>query len=172
MRPQPHSGFSLLEVLFAGVIYLAVVLAIVPLFSRATLDRLAGRAYSESGAFAADRQEQLRGLPLGSVLLRSAEGASLLEVVEVRNGEGLWEEGASPGSHRWIRTTRVELHSLARLVPRASGSGFELGEPLAEDADDGLVHFRRLEVTMQGRGPGSIQLGSSSRMSLRSLRAF
>ena len=47
-----RAGFSLLEVLLAGLTMAMVLLAVAPLFVRASADRLVGRRLGESGALA------------------------------------------------------------------------------------------------------------------------
>ena len=95
-----------------------------------------------------------------------------VEVEEGRSEGGEWESLAVVDEAVWRRTTTVRLYSLESVTPGTTGGPDGLGMPLPADVGPELVHFRGLEVEIDGETPGSLERGVSSRVTVRSLRAF
>ena len=116
-RPVSPAGIALVEVLVAGAIFAAVIVAVFPLFLSSQRSNAAAAAYSEANALARDGLEHLLGLPFDDGRLAAGEHAA-----NDLPPTGREPETGAPTSapHPFRRTYRVLQFSVpdAASVPR------------------------------------------------------
>lgn len=172
-RPAP-AGFSLVEVLIAAVILLVVLLGIVPLFLRASVNRQAGRESTSAGSFARSRAEALLQLPFEHQAVSVPAGQGALEVVEyLVPGSREWrEDDGAADDAEWVRTTRVEQFGTADLLDGdTDGDGDALDTPLPGGTNPRSVQLKQIEVAVtspRDAGP----FGAAEELTVRVLKAF
>ena len=74
---EPCSGFTLIEVLVACTIFIAVAVGVAHLFTAATAANAAARAVTYASILAMEKMEQLRALPIGDAAVAISPPDSL-----------------------------------------------------------------------------------------------
>jgi type II secretory pathway pseudopilin PulG len=173
--PARHgrAGFSVIEVLIAAGIFLAIAVGLLPLFVNAIRNNVAGREATDVSNMGKSRVEELFQLPFDSPRLSLPGATTELLVtdyyVALRDtsgplgGVGYWTTEAPATSQvaPWVRTTRVRQYNLNDLT-----------EPLPGDTDPGQVHLKEIQVEIQGRRAiGNPLLGGRRELTLRIYKA-
>lgn len=168
------TGFSLVEVLIAAVILLVILLGIVPLFLRASVNRQAGRESTSVGSFARSRAETLLQLPFEHEAVSVPPGQAALEVTEYLDPDtDEWSlDDALADEAAWVRTTRVEQFGTADLLDGdTDGDGDSLDTPLPGGTNPRSVQLKQIEVAVTSpreAGP----FGAGEELTVRVLKAF
>ncbi len=174
-RPRPaERGFSLIEVMIASVILLILLLGIIPLFLRSSVNRLHGRESSMVSSFARSRAEELLQLPFDHKELTVPSGSTELDVVEYQTpGSTEWSQDPSLATKAlWVRTTRVRQFGAGDLLDGdTNGDGNDLDTPLPGGTNPRSVQLKEIQVEVTSprkAGP----LGAAKELSIRVLKAF
>lgn len=168
------AGFSLVEVLVAAVLLLFILLGVVPLFVRASVNRQAGSESTAAASFARSRAEALLQLPFDHADLTIPNGDTELEVVEYRlPGSDAWSDDPSDaGGAVWVRTTRVRQFGAGDLLNGdGDGDGDDLDDPRPGGSDPRSIQLKEIEVAVTSpreAGP----LGAAEELTVRVLKAF
>ena len=165
--PGPRSGFSLIEVLVAAAIFLAIVLGLVPLFHRAMIYNASGREATAITNQSRSEIEAFYQLPLDNRDLDLAAAAGdEIETVEFWSSEdGEWQDAEPTASlPKRTRTTTVRQYSLNALADGV----LETPERLPGDANPREIHFKETEVLLVSEGA----TGLGGELRLRRLKAY
>jgi prepilin-type N-terminal cleavage/methylation domain-containing protein len=167
-------GFSMIEVLIAAVILLVILLGIVPLFLRASVNRQAGRESTSVASYARSQAEALLQLPFDHEDVSVPAGQDALSVVEylVPDSHDWSDDGSLAGDAQWVRTTRVEQFGTADLLDGdTDGDGDSLDTPLPGGTDPRSVQLKQIEVAVTSPREGGA-FGAGQEMTVRVLKAF
>ncbi len=167
-------GFSLIEVLIASLILLILLLGIIPLFVRSSVNRVHGRESSIVSSFARSRAEELLQLPFDHLKLTVPSGDTELDVVEYRvPASDTWSEDPSlAGQAQWVRTTRVRQFGTVDLLDGdTDGDGNDLDSPLPGGTNPRSVQLKEIQVEVTSPRQGG-PLGRGKELSIRVLKAF
>lgn len=165
-------GFSLVEVLIAGLIFLVVTVGILPLFVRAVGLTTEGRLGTLVSHYAASEIERLSGLPFDAPDLSVSVGD-----VETRREEyqlephGVWldaselDEDEGFTYHRIVRVRQYGLVALGDgVLERSEAISGEVAE-----SSPGLVQLKEIVVQVEsGKVPGAARRS----VTIRSLKAI
>lgn len=147
-------GFSLIEVMVAGFILLAVLLALVPLFTRSVMANVTGFEYTEVSNAARSRAEEFLQYGFNSPELTIQAGTERVYTDVFSEERRTWIDPAdlvSPDYAVFTRTTTVRQFSITDLTT-----------PLSSGAAPAAVHLKEIVVSVEGIGlPGAIGGGKS-----------
>ncbi len=173
-RSPRAAGFSLVEVLVAGVLLLVILLGILPLFIRSTINRHSGRESTAVSSFARSRAEALLQLPFEHQDVSVPPGSTELEIEEyLVQGSDTWSTDDSDASQAvWIRTTRIQQFRSADLLDGdTDGDGNALDTPMDGGADPRSVQLKQIEVEVTSPREGGM-LTAGEELTVRVLKAF
>ena len=174
-------GFSLVEVMIAAGIFLIIALGVLPLFTQAIRNNLAGRNATDVSNLGKSRVEELLQVPFdnltvpaGATAACTAEYWSLVEkkwkplpaptpATECAAAK-VDVSGLGADAALWVRTTRVQQYSLADVM--ATGTA----NPLNGGAAVGNVHLKEMVVEVTSGGKND--LNAKQLLTLRMLRAI
>ena len=165
-RSRRSSGFSLIEALIASYLLLMIVLGVLPLFTRAAIQNVAGRESTGVSNVARSRTEELYQLPFNSPQLTIASGEKREEIEYFDPETGAWDTVAPTLHAEWIRTTIIRQYSVRAL----DDDVLEVSEALVAGTDPGQVHFKEIQVTVEG-GRASGPLGAPKQVTVRVLKS-
>lgn len=175
LGPRPRSaGFSLIEVLVAAVLLLVILLGIIPLFVRASVNRQAGRESTDVASFARSRAEALLQLPFDHADVSVPAGATELVTVEylLPASETWTTDAAAATDAQWVRTTRVQQFAAGDLLDGdTNGDGDFLDDPRPGGSDPRSIQLKEIEVAVtspRDAGP----FGAGEELTVRVLKAF
>lgn len=161
-RPmRPAAGFSLIEVMVAGVILMVIALGLVPLYTRSIRSNVEGFDYTQVSNWAKSRAEEYFRLPFDAERITVPAGQDELEV----------QDFYSHLEHRWMEQEDwdaravgdVELFTRTTTV-RQFGIG-DIRNPLPGGSDPGAVHLK--EITVAVRGNKTAVLGGGKDIAVR-----
>jgi len=141
-------GFTLIEVLIASIILVAIALGTLPMFMRSITDNASGRESTEASNFARSRIEEYSQLDFNSPELTIAGGTELVVDDYYSAANETWTVGAPPAGDPavWLRTTTVRQYSAAAL----DDLQLDAAEALDATASASLVHLKEVVVRVQG----------------------
>jgi Tfp pilus assembly protein PilV len=160
-RPRRHeSGFSLIEVMVAGVILLVIALGLVPLYMRSIRSNVEGFDYTQVSNWAKSRAEEYLQLGFGDAKLTVPGGSEELTVEDFySNRLHEWVDEVAEGDVALVtRTTTVRQFGIGDLTTALDG-----GTPL--DA----IHLKEITVAVTGNKSGV--LGGGKAIALRVLKS-
>ena len=169
-RPQRQRGLSLVEVTIASAILLLIAAGILPMFTQALANNMAGADSSSASNTARSQVEELFQLPFGSVALTLVAGTELVTPSYYSLADHQWKPGTEPldGSDPalWTRTATIRQYSVNALDDEV----IDPSEALDFDADLGQVHLKEIQVDVVGtRSAGP--LGPSRRVTVRMMKS-
>lgn len=155
VRPRHgQAGFSLVEVMVAAFILLAVLLALVPLFTRSVMANVTGFEYTEVSNAARSRAEEFLQYDFNSPELTIGAGTERTYTDVYSEARREWIDPAeivSPDYAVFTRTTVVRQFSVTDLTT-----------PLTASAPPAAIHLKEIVVSVEGLGlPGAIGPGKS-----------
>ena len=183
-----HSpGFNLIEVLIASVLFLVVALGVLPLFQNSIRTNTAGQDSTDVANLARSRVEQFMQIPYNSPLLDVTAGTENVIVDHYLRDAETWVPGPAPAIVAgadpaiWERTTTIRWYNVGSLVGD-DGATADLGddiqtgivdpsEALPAGTDPINVHFKEIEVQVEGTVLGGGIVGPGKRIVVRSLRS-
>lgn len=168
-RPERRcAGFSLIEVLVAGLILLVIALGLIPLYTRSIRSNVEGFDYTHVSNFAKSRAEELIQLPFNSARLTVPPGSEELAVCECY----------SPEQDRWIEeadcpatgsTCDVTLFTRTTTVRQFGVT--DVTNPLPGDAPPEAVHLKEITVAVEGSREAGHVLGPGKNIAVRMLKS-
>jgi hypothetical protein len=169
IRRRAERGFSLIEALFAGVLVLVMMLFILPLFTRAMTQNVAGRESSIASTHGKWTIEELNQLPLDRKQFELTGGTELAECKYWDRTAKAWVTyacgAALPGGTLWHRETRYQQFAISDLMDDR-----ELNTPTPGGTPFEFVHLRELAVEIQGERENP--LGPARRLDFVTVRGF
>ncbi len=164
-------GMSLVEALIAMALLLLVAIGILPLFTRAMVNNVAGSEATQAANHARHRLEELGQLPINNVGLAVTAGNELLNQDqyfsgnEIVHGDEEWAAaGSGTGFDTWMRTTRVRQFRLIDppgaidadldgVVDAIGGledldQDGEFDDPLGPTTDISSIHVKEISVEL------------------------
>ncbi|MDX1501678.1 MAG: prepilin-type N-terminal cleavage/methylation domain-containing protein [Thermoanaerobaculia bacterium] len=155
--PAPvERGFSLLEALVASALLLMIVVGVLPLFTRATIDNLTGFEASQIANLARSQMERCLEHDFDHPEMSIPTGRSRRETVEHYSAAARrWKTGSTAaGGDRavWVRTTTVRQYHVSAL----SDGELEESEALPGGAPAEHVHLKEITVRLDNRAGGSV----------------
>jgi len=169
IRRRAERGFSLIEALFAGVLVLVMMLFILPLFTRAMSQNVAGRESSIASTHGKWTLEELNQLPLDRRQFELTSGDELVECKYWDRAAKAWVDQACgdslPAGTLWHRETRYQQFAISDLMDDR-----ELNTPTPGGTPFEFVHLRELAVEIQGER--SNPLGPARRLDFVTVRGF
>lgn len=153
------AGFSIVEVMVAGVILAVIALGLIPLYSRSIRSNVEGFDYTQVSNFAKSRAEEYLQYPFGSAPLDVPDGSEELEVQDFYSAEKReWvEEVAAEDAALFERTTTVRQFRAAALDQPLDGS--ELADVL------------EITVRVEGTRMAESMLGPGKTIAIRVLKS-
>jgi len=159
-------GFSVVEVLIASAIFLIIAVGVLPLFTQAIKNNLAGQDATDVSNLGKSKLEELLQVPFDALVVPA--GQTVGETKEYYSvKDKVWRTGVPPSTDPalWLRNVKISQYSLADL--RDNGA---LNTPLVGGTSNTQVHLREIIVEVQGtRGGGA--LGVGKKLTLRMLRS-
>lgn len=162
-------GFSLIEALAAGVLVLVMMLFILPLFTRAMTQNVAGRESSIATTHGKWTLEELNQLPLDRTQFELTGGTELQACRYWDSSAEDWVDytcgSATPTGTLWHRETRYRQYAISDLMDDR-----ELNTPTPGGTPFEFVHLRELAVEIQGERNNP--LGPARRLDFVTVRGF
>jgi prepilin-type N-terminal cleavage/methylation domain-containing protein len=139
-------GFSMIESLIAAALIGAVAIGVIPLWTRAMTDNMAGADYTRVTNYAKSRQEELAHLDQTSAAnqVRVQDGTQRQIVDYMDPATGLWAAKKPSTPIYWTRTTTITLYG----VHDTDKNGL-LNSPLPGGSDPRAVHVVQTQVQIQ-----------------------
>lgn len=170
IRHRRERAFTLIEVTIAAAILLVLAVGILPLFAQALSNNQSGADSSTVANSTRSEVEELFQLPFNSPTLTLTAGNELVTESYYSLADQEWKDGPEPGDGSdpalWLRTTTIRQYSVNALDDEI----VDPGEALQFDADPGQVHFKEIDVEVEGTRTGG-PLGPSRRLTLRMLKS-
>jgi prepilin-type N-terminal cleavage/methylation domain-containing protein len=165
MRSQTQRGFSVIEVLIAAAIFLIVALGILPLFTQAIRNNLAGRDSTDVSNLGKSRVEELMQVPFDTLIVPVGQTVGQIPEYYSQHNQQ-WKAGAPPSDDPalWLRTTRIRQYRLSDLLDDGVAD-----TPLPGETPVSQINFKEIEVEV--RSVSQNPLGSGKALTLRMLRA-
>lgn len=166
-----EAGFSLVEVLIGGLIFLVVVIGILPLFTRAMVDNSAGNDYTQVSNIAKSAVEEFMGAPFNSPQLTVPVGQEFLETKQLWDQAGQkWvpDTGTVAIGTQWRRTIRVRQYHYSDLTEDPTNPVFDHPKPGGTPV--AFVNFKEIEVQVQNVAPLSAALGVRRQFTMRFMK--
>lgn len=140
-------GFSIIEVLIASVLLLIMVLGILPLFYRSTVNNAMGADSSQLSNLSKSRVEEYSQLAFNSPQLTPVGGATVLRTIDywsptVENFVPTAPGGGAP--IRFQRTTEIRQYAMADLLDDG-----DLDTALPGSADPSTVQIKEILVIVE-----------------------
>lgn len=160
---RDESGYSLVEVLIATLLFFFIAIGVIPLFTRSMVANRAGRDATSASQYGLSRVEALMAPPFNTVLPGTAS-----EYFSINDEE--WKPGAtapSGDSEAWTRVTTVSQHSLSDLEDDGV-----LDEALPDDAPESEVHLKLIEVRVGMVRDEGNPIGRRRDLDLRAIRPY
>jgi prepilin-type N-terminal cleavage/methylation domain-containing protein len=179
VRPTRQRGFSVIEVMIAAAIFLIVAIGILPLFTQAIRNNLAGRDGTDVSNLAKSRVEEMMQVPFASLQVPvgkqwacTAEYWSMAQKAwkpaptmptpcATANISGL--NSLTNDSALWVRTTQLRQFSLSDVQTSGTATP-QIGGTAANQ-----THLK--EIVVEVRSTSQNPLGSGKVLTLRMLRS-
>jgi len=163
---QAESGFSLIEATLAAALFLMIVIGILPLFTQATVQNMAGRESTGVSNVARSRAEELLQLPFNSAPLTILNGTELQSVEYLLPDATQWSSETPTGQLLWTRTTTIRQYNVSAL----DDGLLSTTEALTAGSDPTQVHLKEIVVNVvAGREAGAF--GPQKTITVRVLKS-
>jgi Tfp pilus assembly protein PilV len=160
-------GMTLLEVMIASLLFLAVSLGVVPMFTQSMVSNTSGNDSTKAANFARGRAEELMQLPFNHPDLTIDAGSAKVLDEYYSSSDPVWRPFPVPAGKtpEWTRTTTVRQYNVDALEDDL----VEISEALPAGTDPSFVHLKEIQVGVaQG---GSIFTSLAKTITVRTLRA-
>ena len=164
---RPQEGMSLIEVMLASLLFLAISLGVVPLFTQSMISNSSGNDSTKAANFARARTEEMLHLPFNHQDLTIEAGSEKRsQEYWERSGE-TWHPFPIPavGDAEWTRTTIIRQYNVEAMEDDA----VQIAEALPVGTDPSLVHLKEIEV--QVAQAGGLLTSSAKSIAVRTLRS-
>jgi Tfp pilus assembly protein PilV len=166
-RQSAEAGMTLLEVMMASLLFLAVSLGVVPMFTQSLVSNTSGNDSTKAANFARARAEELMQLPFNQSDLTIETGAAKTFEEYYSSDDQVWRPFPVPADVHadWTRTTTVRQYNVDALEDNV----VDVAEALPAGTDPSFVHLKEIAVAVaQG---GSFFTSSAKTITVRTLRA-
>jgi hypothetical protein len=162
-----EQGLSLLEVLFASLLFLAVALGVVPMFTQSMVSNTSGNDSTKAANFARARAEELTQYPFNHADLTVDVGSEKTLDEYYTSSDGLWRPYPIPDGRipEWSRTTIVRQYNVDAL----DDDRLEIAEALPTGTDPTFIHLKEIQVSVEQSG--GLFNSSAKTITVRTLRA-
>lgn len=166
-RRQGEGGVSLIEALLAAVLFLAIALATVPMFTRSMVSNSSGNDSMRAANFARAREEEMLQLPFNHPDLTIDAGSEKVFEEYYTLDTDLWMDGVIPDgvAADWTRTTRIRQYNVDALADNQ----LDIAEALPAGTDPSLVHLKEIEV--RAAQIGGLFQNETKAITLRTVRS-
>jgi hypothetical protein len=161
-----QDGVTLIEIMLASLMFLAVSLGIVPMFTQSMVSNSSGNNSTKAANFARARAEELMQLPFNHLDLTIEAGSAKTIEEYYSTTDGTW--GSVPpavGIAEWTRVTTIRQYNVEAL----DDDLVELAEALPTDSDPTFIHLKEIQVDV--RQVGGLFNSSAKTVTVRTLRS-
>jgi prepilin-type N-terminal cleavage/methylation domain-containing protein len=146
--PRParrQRGFSMIEALIAAALIGAVAVGVIPLWTRAMTDNMAGADYTRVTNYAKSKEEELAHLDQATAANQVQTGTQrqIVEYMDPATGRWIATKPLTALTY-WTRTTTITLYG----VHDTDANGL-LNSPLPAGSDPKAVHVVQTQVQVQ-----------------------
>jgi hypothetical protein len=172
-RPRGAAGFTLVESLIGAALLLLVMIGVLPLFTRAMIDNMAGADYTKIANMAKSRHEDFARAPFDGAAYNIPAGQTSTVIDEYWDMlSSSWQptpsSGKLPNSAAWERTTTVTQYTFADALDNGV-----LDTPLDGGTAGEIMQAQVLVKSVNPAGAGAVgPLGSRRQTIVRFLKAF
>jgi hypothetical protein len=161
-----EQGLSLIEVMFASLLFLAVALGVVPMFTQSMVSNSSGNDSTKAANFARARAEELTQYEFNHPDL-TIDAGSEKTVEEYYGTDSQWHLYPIPNGDTppWSRRTIVRQYNVDAL----DDDRVEMAEALAAGSDPTFIHLKEIQVTVEQGG--SVFTSLAKTITVRTLRA-
>ena len=137
-------GVSLIEVMLASLLFLAISLGVVPMFTQSMVSNSSGNDSTKAANFARARTEELMQLPFNHPDLTIEAGAEKLIQEYQDKVTQMWLPLPIPSDAQseWVRDTTIRQYNVDALTDQV----IDVAEALDSAADPSVVHLKEIEV--------------------------
>jgi type II secretory pathway pseudopilin PulG len=165
---RSESGLSLVEALIAVALIGLVAVGIVPMFTRAMSDNLAGADYTRVTNFAKTKEEDFSRLPFNQATIQPAIGQTDLMSTEYMDPSTLQWSTTAPTTllNYWTRNTDISQYGI-----NDTDDDQMFNSKLAGGSSPLMVHIMQAQVQVQSSSQLS-PAGVRRTTTIRYLKAF
>lgn len=162
-----QEGMTLIEVLMASLLFLAISLGVVPMFTQSMVSNTSGNDSTKAANFARARAEELMQVPFNHPDLTLELGTEKTVLEYYSAGDAQWHDYPVPAGvfPEWSRVTTVRQYNVDALEDDV----VDVAEALPADADPSFVHLKEIEVGVDQSG--GLFTSSAKTIRVRTLRA-
>jgi prepilin-type N-terminal cleavage/methylation domain-containing protein len=168
---RTQCGFSMVETLIAAALIGVVAVGIIPLFTRAMTDNIAGADYTRVTNYAKSKEEDFSRISFLQPAIQVQSGQPNLMTTEYMNPTNLqWEPTlASPANplEIWTRTTTITQYNIGNTDDPTS----MFDTPLPGGTQVDQVHIMQAQVQVKSVSPVG-PMGARRTTIIRYLKAF
>jgi Tfp pilus assembly protein PilV len=162
-----EQGLSLIEILFASLLFLAVALGVVPMFTQSMVSNTSGNDSTKASNFARARAEELTQVAFNHQDLTVDAGSEKTIEEYYTSSDSQWHLAPVPAGTipAWMRTTTVRQYNVDAL----DDDRVEIAEALPTGTDPSFIHLKEIQVSVEQGG--SIFTSKAKTITVRTLRA-
>jgi hypothetical protein len=160
-------GMTLLEVMMASLLFLAVSLGVIPMFTQSLVSNTSGNDSTKAANFARARAEELMQLPFNHRDLTVEAGSAKTLEEYCSSNDPVWHPFPVPNGLQpaWTRSTIVRQYNVDALADNV----VDIDEALPAGTDPSFVHLKEIAVAVE---QGGVFFTSSAKtITVRTLRA-
>ena len=162
-----EQGLTLIEIMFASLLFLAVALGVVPMFTQSMVSNASGNDSTKAANFARARAEELTQYPFNHQDLTVEAGSEKVLEEYYTSNDAQWHAYPVPDGKNaeWSRTTTIRQYNVDAL----DDDRVEIAEALPAGADPSFIHLKEIQVSVEQGG--SFFTSSAKTITVRTLRA-
>jgi Tfp pilus assembly protein PilV len=158
---------TLIEVMMASLLFLAISLGVVPMFTQSMVSNTSGNDSTKAANFARARTEELLQLPFNHEDLTVDAGSAKTLQEYYSSRDPVWRPYPVPAGvlPEWSRTTTVRQYNVEALQDDV----IDVAEALPAATDPSFVHLKEIQVAVAQAG--GLFTSSAKTVTVRTLRA-
>jgi hypothetical protein len=162
-----EDGVTLIEIMLASVMFLAVTLGIVPMFTQSMVSNSSGNDSTKAANFARAQAEELMQLPFNHADLTVDAGSGKTIEEYYSTDDGAWHPVPPPAGilPEWSRVTTVRQYNVEAL----DDDLVQIAEALPSGTDPTLIHLKEIQVAVHQ--VGGLFNSSAKTVTVRTLRS-
>ncbi len=172
-----EQGYSLVETMVAGVVFLVTAVGVLPLFTHSMSNNNAGREALQAANHSKSELEELYQIPFHHADLTLAAGSDVVTNTDwwslgdrellLDAQEGWSSTDPGDGTTTWMRTVSIRQYGVGDLEDDG-----ELNTPLDGDTDAIFVHLKEIQVQLDTTRSDGTALGVGRHVTMRVLKPF
>lgn len=163
-------GFSMIEALIAAALIGLVAIGLIPMFTRAMSDNMAGSDYTRVSNYAKSEEEDFARTPYGVMSTEISVGSSSGQKLEYLNPTSLaWVVGSPPAGNTSVVWTRTTTYSQYSIYDTDTDQSFDY--PVPGGTAPTAVQLLQAQVQVKAISPIGPEGGRRSTI-IRFLKAF